>query len=80
MSTIQFVYIYCSRLGLHGNWIRYYNQIQGVFNDSLTLGEKIKYDLELVYQSQTMENNNLQLQLTTQGIRTVKKKRFFRSC
>jgi hypothetical protein len=57
MLTIQFVYIYCSQLGLHGNWIKYYSQIQGVFNDSLTLGKQIKQDLERVYQSQTKENN-----------------------
>lgn len=49
MSTIKFIYIYCSKLGLHGNWIRYYSQIQGVFNDVLILGEKIKGDLENIY-------------------------------
>jgi hypothetical protein len=56
MSTISFVYIYCSRLGLHRNWIQYYPQIQGVFNDSLTLGKKIKEDLGRVYQAQTESN------------------------
>jgi hypothetical protein len=56
MSIIPFVYIYCSRLGLHSNWIRYYSQIQGVFNDSLTLGKRIKEDLERVYQVQTQGN------------------------
>jgi hypothetical protein len=56
MSTISFVYIYCSRLGLHDNWIRYYSQIQGVFNDSLTLGKKIKEDFERVYQVPTESN------------------------
>jgi hypothetical protein len=50
MSVIRFVYIYCSRVGLHGNWIKYYPQIRGVFNDSLTLGDKIRQDLEQVHQ------------------------------
>jgi hypothetical protein len=63
MSTIPFVYIYCSRLGLHGNWIRYYSQIQGVFNDSLTLGKKIKEDLERVYHAKTEGNRTWLAQL-----------------
>ncbi len=70
MSTIQYVYIYCSRLGLHGNWIRYYSQIQGVFNDSLTLGEKIKEDLERVYQPQINEKNKSGLR-STRPVRNI---------
>jgi hypothetical protein len=57
MTTIRFVYVYCSRLGLHGNWIRYYPQIQGVFNDSLSLAERIKQNLEQIHQPQTTENS-----------------------
>ncbi|CAF2850325.1 unnamed protein product [Rotaria sp. Silwood2] len=46
MAAIRYVYIYCSQLGLQGNWTKYYRQIRGVFNDSLTLGEKLKPDFE----------------------------------
>ncbi|CAF0838365.1 unnamed protein product [Rotaria sordida] len=64
MSAIRFVYIYCSRLGLHENWIKYYSQIQGVFNDSLVLEEKLKKNLEQINQlenrkqSQTTANTS----------------------
>ncbi|CAF0978985.1 unnamed protein product [Rotaria sp. Silwood1] len=52
MTAIRFVYVYCSRLGVHGNWIKYYSQIQGVFNDSLALEEKLKQNLEQLNQSE----------------------------
>ena len=67
LAAIQYVYIYCSRLGVHGNWIRYYHQIKGVFNDSLTLGEKIQIDLQNVRQLQTNENNQWQIIVTTEA-------------
>ncbi|CAF2537696.1 unnamed protein product [Rotaria sp. Silwood2] len=52
MSAIRFVYVYCSRLGIHGNWIKYYSQIQGVFNDSSALEEKLKQNLEQLNKSE----------------------------
>ena len=61
MAAIQFVYVYCSRLGLHEDWTRYYSQIQGVFNDSLALQKKIKQNLEQVDRSRINDDIGQQL-------------------
>lgn len=46
LTAIRFVYIYCARLGIHGDWIKYYPQIKGVFNDSLELKIKLEQNLQ----------------------------------
>ena len=46
MRTVSFVYIYCSQLGQHNDWIQNYADIRGAFNDSLILQQAIKKDLE----------------------------------
>ena len=73
MTAIRFVYIYCSQLDLQGNWIKYYSQIRGVFNDSLVLGEKMKEDFEQVYQAQFKENRQCQAELKITARRRVSK-------
>ncbi|CAF3945015.1 unnamed protein product [Rotaria sordida] len=74
MAAIRYVYIYCSQLGLQGNWIKYYRQIRGVFNDSSTLGEKLKPDFEQIYQSQHEENSEEQsvLEITSEKSTSLK--------
>jgi len=71
MAAIRYVYIYCSQVGLHGDWIKYYRQIRGVFNDSLKLGEKLKPDFEQVYQSQHEENSEEQSMLEITSEKSV---------
>ena len=56
MSTIPFVYIYCSHIDFHGKWSAYYSQIQGIFNDLSELGEQIKMDIERGNRMQTERN------------------------
>jgi hypothetical protein len=73
MTAIRFIYIYCSRIDLQGNWIKYYSQIRGVFNDSVTLGEKMKQDFEQVYQAQSQENSVCQPELKVTARKRVSK-------
>ncbi|CAF4020305.1 unnamed protein product [Rotaria sordida] len=65
MSLISFIYIYCSRLSLNIDWIKDYSQIQGIYNDSIKLGEQIKQDLHQSSQSDYINNNYLYSNSTT---------------
>lgn len=56
MRTVSFVYIYCSQLGEHNDWIQTYSDIRGAFNDSSKLQRVIKADLDKVRQVQVGSN------------------------
>lgn len=52
VSAVSFVYIYCSQIGRHTHWTRNFEQIQGVFNDSLILGKQVQANMEHAQQIQ----------------------------
>ncbi|CAF2108189.1 unnamed protein product [Rotaria magnacalcarata] len=62
MSAIRFVYVYCSQIGIHGNWAQYYYQIKGVFNDPSALEKKLKQNIQLVRQCDDKNSSDGQLQ------------------
>ena len=61
ISRVQYVYVYCSQLGLHERWIRYYSKIRGVYNDSQALAKAIQSDLDNVRQAQLLSNTDSQV-------------------
>ena len=62
MRTVSFVYIYCAEIDHHNRWIRECSDIRGAFNDSSTLGQMIKEDLEHAHRLQKEKNSTWSLQ------------------
>ena len=58
MSSVRFVYIFCSQLNLHGHWTQRYHQIRGIYNDSQNLANAIQHDLTDVRYAQIAVDEN----------------------
>lgn len=71
-------YIYCAQIHTHLYWAMKHSEIKGVFNDSNKLKQQIQKDFHHLENLLNINNNNWDIQFTTNNQNQVRKNLFKR--